>query len=84
MASRQEIRFAELKIYLEKTGESARAFALRAGIDKMTMHRLLTGKMKRYDAKLVQRLVDATQGSVGHAEFGAYLARLAQPRGKAA
>lgn len=84
MALRQQIRFTELKAFLDKQGESARAFGRRADIDKMTMHRLLTGKMKRYDANLVQRLAEATKGCVGHAEFAAFLARIASPKRRAA
>lgn len=91
MALRQQIRFQELAIYLAKNCESARAFGRRANIDKMTVYRLLNGRMKRFDAGLVQRIYDATSGgvdgldgAVGHEQFAAFLARISQSEQAAA
>lgn len=86
MASPQQIRFSELDAYLDKNKESARAFGRRAGIDKMTLNRLLNGRIKRFEADLVQRIqgataagVDGEAGAVGPAQFAAFLARISTP-----
>lgn len=91
MTLRHEIRFQELDAYLARNRESARAFGRRANIDKNTLNRLLTGRMRRFDADLVQRIFEATNngvdgllGAVGHAQFAAFLARLSTLRKAAA
>lgn len=76
MPSRLEIRFDELEAYLAAKPESLRAFGRRARIDKMTLHRLVTGKMKRFDPDLVQRIADNTAQIVGHEQFAAFIGRL--------
>lgn len=75
-------RFGELQEWLagdEKAGrapESQRAFALRSGIEKQKLTRLLTGQMKRFDLELIAKVAKATGGEIGAEQFEAYRQRL--------
>lgn len=87
MASAKQRQFTELAAYLAENEESARAFALRAGLDKSTVSRLLVGKLRYVDPAVVHRIAEATEGKVGHVEILAHVARLAasaEPRKRAA
>lgn len=61
---------------MAREGLKTRGFADRAGIDKMTLNRLLNGKLRRLDVDLMRRISRATSGAIGEAQFAAFLGRL--------
>lgn len=79
MASHDMRHFVELKEWLAKKDESARSFALRAGLDKSTFGRLLNGQINLFKLDLVAKVAKATDGEIGHDQFAAFGKRLAEP-----
>lgn len=80
MASQQPIQFTELADWMRENRCSRRKFGELASLDKMTVSRLVSGKMKRLHPHLVSRVAKATEGAVGEKEFAAFFARVSERR----
>jgi hypothetical protein len=72
--------FVELERWLKANNEGLRAFALRSGIDKTSVWRLLEGKTRTCSLQLVDKITKATNGEVGAVEIRAYERRMARHR----
>jgi hypothetical protein len=80
MASHSVRRFTELEAWLQENGnESGRAFALRAGLSKSKLNRLLNGDVTQFDFELIRKVETATKGAIGHDAFAAFGKRLTAP-----
>lgn len=77
MSSLKQTQFDELAAYLTAKNEHARAFARRAGIDSSVFWRLLTGKSKRWDPVIIEKISSATDGLIGGEQFAAFARRRA-------
>lgn len=77
MPSHNERQFTELMTDMADQRLGLRAFALKAGIDKQTLSRLINGQTKRVDREIIGKISVATNGRVGNAEVIAFLDRLA-------
>lgn len=76
MSIRTAIQFDELRTWMRKNNKGVRALGRDTGIDKMTLHRLLTGTFKRFDPDIIRRIHDATGGQVQERHFTAFFQRL--------
>lgn len=64
--------FYELRNWMKKNRIGLREFALKAGIDKTTIWRLLDGRTRTCSLQLVDKLSKATGGAIGQDEVRAY------------
>ena len=77
MASLPERQFTNLVNEIAAQGLSLRGFALKHGIDKSWLSRLINGQVReKLDMTLVRKLAKATDNRIGRTQVAAYLDRL--------